>query len=168
MNFIISPGQDTLMFDKQMTRFVGGYAHVYAYDFTMMSKILNKLGFKVRKSSFCKSKIKELRIPLHVKGLKPIYQNMNKNFYKKNKLIHKQIKGGYKTNFKLTGFDKDPIQTLFIEAKKVNYVNKIKANKIFNNSKLNFNKYSRSILYDKTINKKIKKYKIQVTEDLLY
>ena len=51
------------------------------------------------------------------------------------------------------------IQTLFIEAKKVNYVNKIKANKIFNNSKLNFNKYSRSILYDKTINKKIKNIK---------
>lgn len=168
MNFIISPGQDTLLFDKKMERFIGGYAHVYAYDFLMMSKILKKLGFRVTKSSFCKSKLKELRIPLHVKGLEPIYQNFNKSFYKKNKLIHKQVKGGYKTNFKLTGFDKDPVQTLFIEAKKVRYVNKTKANKIFNYSKLNYNRYSKSILFDTTIKKKINKYKIQVTEDLLY
>ena len=50
----------------------------------------------------------------------------------------------------LTGFDKAPIQSLFIEAKKVKYINKKIANKLFNFSKLNYNDYAFSLLKNKS------------------
>jgi len=156
MNFIISPGQDNVLLDSKLKSFKGGYAHIYLYDFKMLSIILKKLGFKVRKSKFLDSKIKELREPLHVLGMKPKWQNLNKKFYKKNGLIYKQIKNTYKTSFKLTGFDKDPVQSLFIEAKKIKYINKVKANKLFNHSSKNYNKYAFSLLYDKIFLKRLK------------
>ena len=89
MNFIISPGQDNILLDRNLNVFKGGYAHIYLYDFKMLSIILKKLGFKVRKAKFLDSSIKELREPLHVLGMKPKWQNLNKKFYKKNGLIHK-------------------------------------------------------------------------------
>ena len=161
MNFIVSPGQDNVLLDRNLNNFKGGYAHIYLYDFTMLSIILKKLGFKVKKSKFLDSSIKELREPLHVVGMKPKWQDLNEKFYKKNNLIHKLVKNKYKTNFKLTGFDKAPIQSLFIEAKKVKYVNKQKANKIFNNSKKNYNRYGFSLLSDKNFLRKLKLLKIK-------
>ena len=161
MNFIISPGQDNVLLDRNLNNFKGGYAHIYLYDFKMLSIILKKLGFKVRKAKFLDSSIKELREPLHVVGMKPKWKNLNNEFYKRNGLIHKLVKNTYKTNFKLTGFDKAPIQSLFIEAKKVKYVNKQKANKIFNYSKKNYNRYAFSLLYDKIFLKKLKSLKIK-------
>ena len=156
MNFIISPGQDNVLFDRDLKVFKGGYAHIYLYDFEMLSIILKKLGFKVRKAKFLDSEIKELREPLHVAGMKSKWQNLNKEFYKKHGLVHKLVKDKYKINFKLTGFDKAPIQSLFIEAKKIRYVNKNKANKIFNYSNKNFNRYSFSLLNDKSFINRLK------------
>ena len=161
MNFIISPGQDNVLLNNDLTKFIGGYAHIYLYDFEMLSTILKKLGFKTRKAKMLDSKIKELKTPMHVVGLKPKWQDLNKEFYKKNKLIHKRTKSGYKTNFKLTGFDKAPIQSLFIEAKKTKYVNKSEANKIFNNSKKNYNEYAFSLLNKKSFLKRMKSLKLK-------
>ena len=39
MNFIVSPGQDTALFNRDLTEFIAGYAHIYAYDFEMIKKI---------------------------------------------------------------------------------------------------------------------------------
>ena len=37
----------------------------------------------------------------------------------KNKLVHRYRNGKYEINFKFTGFDKDPLTSLIIEAKKI-------------------------------------------------
>ena len=156
MNFIVSPGQDNVLFDNEIKDFKGGYAHIYLYDYLMLSTILKKLGFTVRKAKFLDSTVKEMREPMHVMGFPPKWRNLNKEFYKKNGLIHKLHKGSYKINFKLTGFDKAPVQSLFIEAKKVKYINKKIANKLFNFSKLNYNNYAFSLLKNKSFLSKLK------------
>lgn len=160
MNFIVSPGQDTILVDRNLSRFIAGYAHLYLYDYDMLSKILKVGGFKVRKAKFNDSKIKEMKTPLHVKGLKKKWQNLNKNFYKKNKLLHKLINGKYKINFKVKGFDRDPITSLIIEAQKKKNVSKSKIVNFFNKSKKNYNIYSYSLLHDKSIIKKLSEKKI--------
>ena len=43
MNFIISPGQDNVLLDNELKDFKGGYAHIYLYDYFMLSTILKKL-----------------------------------------------------------------------------------------------------------------------------
>ena len=40
MNFIVSPGQDTILIDRNLKKFIAGYAHLYAYDFEMMKTLL--------------------------------------------------------------------------------------------------------------------------------
>ena len=62
-------------------------------------------------------------------GKKPTYKNLNNKFYKKNKLIHEYKNGKYNINFKFTGFDKDPLTSLIIEAKKNYYKPISKKNK---------------------------------------
>jgi len=156
MNFIVSPGQDTALLNRNLDKFIAGYAHLYSYDYNMLSIILKKNGFIPRKADFNDSKVKEMRIPMHVKGTKPIWQNLNKKFYKKEKLIHKLINGKYKINFKTTGFDRDPFTSLIIEAVKYKDVNKNKIEKIFNNGDKNYNKYAYSLNRDKNFLKRRK------------
>ena len=58
MNFIVSPGQDTILLDRNLNKFIAGYAHLYAYDFDMMKILLGKCGFKnISMKKFCDSKI---------------------------------------------------------------------------------------------------------------
>lgn len=161
MNFIVSPGQDTVLLERNLNRFIGGYAHLYNYDYQMLSKIFKICGFKCRKAKFNDSKIKELRKPLHIEGFKPAWKNLNQKLYNKHGLVHKLIKGKYKINFKVTGFDRDPITSLIVEAKKIKNVNKKKIDNYFNQSKHNYNRYSRSLLKDKNFLKKIVKKKIK-------
>jgi hypothetical protein len=149
MNFIVSPGQDTALLNRNLDKFISGYAHLYSYDYNMLSIILKKNGFIPRKANFNDSKIKEMGVPMHIKGLKPTWQNLNKKFYKKEKLIHKLINGKYKINFKTTGFDRDPFTSLIIEAVKYEDVNKNKINQFFNNSNKNYNKYANSLFKNK-------------------
>ena len=61
------------------------------------------------------------RIPCHILGKSSKYHNLNNKFYKKNKLVHEYKNGKYKINFKILEFDKDPMTSLIIEAKKENY-----------------------------------------------
>ena len=160
MSFLVTAGQDTVLLNRDLDKFISGYAHLYSYDYDMLFTILSKLGFKIRLAKFNDSEIKEMREPLHVESLKPVWQDLNQKFYKKNKLTHKLVNGRYKINFKVTGFDRDPLTSLIIEAKKMQNTSKQKANKIFNLSTKNYNKYGRSLLSYKDFRRKLKKKKI--------
>lgn len=148
MNCCVSPGQDTVLLDRNLTTFISGYAHLYIYDYTMMSAVFEKLGFVCRQAVFNDSVIEEVRIPLHVEGFNPIWQNFNQKFYTDNGLVHRLVDGKYDINFTVTGFDRDPLTSLIVEGKKSEFVNKEQANKIFNFSRKNYNRYSYSLLRD--------------------
>ena len=160
MNFIVSPGQDTILLDRNLKKFIAGYAHLYAYDFDMMKILLKKCGFKsIMKKKFCDSKVKDFKIPCHIYGKSPKYHNLNNKFYAKNKLVHEYKNGKYKINFKFTGFDKDPVTSLIIEAKKDKF-NKISKKNNINISKKNYNNYAFSLLSNKIVKNSLIKKKI--------
>ena len=146
MNFIVSPGQDTALLNRDLNKFVAGYAHLYSYDYDMLAIMLERLGYAPRQVKFGESNINELTEPLHVVGLDPIWQNFNQDFYSKNSLIHKMTNGRYEINFNTTGFDRNPLTSLIIEATKKLHVRKESADEIFNNSLQNYNRYSLSLL----------------------
>ena len=146
MNFIVSPGQDTALLNRDLNKFVAGYAHLYSYDYDMLAIMLERLGYAPRQVKFGESNINELTEPLHVVGLDPIWQNFNQDFYSKNSLIHKMTNGKYEINFNTTGFDRNPLTSLIIEATKMSHVHKESADEIFNNSLQNYNRYSLSLL----------------------
>ena len=155
MNFIVSPGQDTILLDRNLNKFIAGYAHLYAYDFNMIKIILKKCGFKnIIQKKFCDSKIDDFKIPCHVLGKSSRYQNLNNKFYRRNKLVHEYKNGKYKINFKFTGFDKDPNTSLIVEAKKDKY-KKITKNNDINYSKKNYNRYAFSLLFDDSVKSKL-------------
>lgn len=146
MNFIVSPGQDTALLDRNLQTFIAGYAHLYNYDYSMLDIMLRRLGYSSRKAIFNDSEVPEITEPLHVVGLEAKWQNFNQEFYLKNGLIHRLIDGKYEINFKVTGFDRDPLTSLIIEAKKETHVDKEMADKAFNQSMENYNRYSLSLL----------------------
>lgn len=148
MNFIVSPGQDTVLLDRGMNNFIAGYAHLYSYDYEMLSTILQRLGFSARKAEFNDSEMIEMRTPLHVSGFDAEWNCLNQKFYETNKLVHRMIDGKYEINFSVTGFDRDPITSLIVEAKKIRHVDKSTANDLFNNTNRNYNRYANSLLMD--------------------
>lgn len=156
LNFIVSPGQDTALFDRSLKEFIAGYAHLYCYDYEMLSTILDKLGFTSQRANFCESEVEEMKEPLHVVGLESKWQNFNQEFYSKNGLVHKLVDGRYEINFKVTGFDRDPLTSLIIEAKKSQHVDKDVAEQMFNKTNLNYNRYSYSLLRDESFISRLK------------
>lgn len=164
MNFIVSPGQDTALLDRSLRKFIAGYAHLYSYDYAMLAIIMDKLGFLPRQAGFCESEVPEMTEPLHVLGLESKWQNMNQQFYAKNNLVHRLVDGKYEINFQITGFDRDPLTSLIIEAKKIKYIDKISANQIFNQSNDNYNKYSWSLMRDENFVKRLDKLNIQQSQ----
>jgi len=157
MNFVVSPGQDTALFDRQLNEFISGYAHLYLYDFTMLKIILEHCGFgQVKQAGFSDSEFPDYTEPLHVKGLEPIWQNFNQDFYKENDLVHyyDDKEGKYNINFKITGFDRDPLTSLIIEARKDRSITKEEFQSI-NSSKNNYNRYGQSLLKDDSFKLKV-------------
>ena len=151
MNFIVSPGQDTALYDRGLNEFIAGYAHLYSYDFIMLKTLLERTGYYcVEQKNFCESNLLDYEEPLHVMGMEPIWENFNQEFYKKNNLVHyyDPQEGKYNINFKVTGFDRDPLTSLIIEAKKKEKIDE-KKYKSLNDSPLNYNKYAWSLLKDK-------------------
>lgn len=151
MNFVVSPGQDTALFNRQLTEFISGYAHVYLYDYEMIEIILKRCGFyKIAKKEFCDSEFPDYKEPLHVSGFDPIWQDLNQEFYKKNNLIHyyDEITGKYNINFKITGFDRDPLTSLIVECRKSYDIDKNEY-KSLNESNKNYNRYGQSLMKDK-------------------
>lgn len=151
MNFIVSPGQDTALFNRQLTEFISGYAHIYLYDYEMLETLLKRCGFcEITQKDFCDSDFPDYKEPLHVSAFDPIWQDLNQEFYKKNNLIHfyDEITGKYNINFKLTGFDRDPLTSLIVECRKSYDVDKNEFDSL-NDSTKNYNRYGKSLLKDK-------------------
>lgn len=149
MNFIVSPGQDTVLVDRQIESFIAGYAHLYNYDFEMMNILLDAAGFiNIVHQKFCVSDIDELTLPLRVSGFEPKWEALNPNFFKKHGLIHEMKNGVYNCNFTLCGFDRDPNTSLIVEAKKGHTIDAAEIEEKFNLSNKNYNRYSYSLLFD--------------------
>lgn len=151
MNFVVSPGQDTALLNRQLTEFISGYAHVYLYDFEMLEILLKRCGFySISQRDFCSSEYLNYKEPMHVVGLDPIWHNLNQEFYKKNNLVHfyDAKSGKYNINFKITGFDRDPLTSLIIECQKKYHIDKINYESL-NESNENYNRYGQSLLKDK-------------------
>ena len=110
MSFIVSPGLDHILFDKHLTEIIGGYGHLYCYDFDMLKILLKKFGFgNITRSEYCGSSIEELREPRHTD----------------------ESKQGSSSRQWLTGFDRAPLVSLIIEATKqsnIDYANYQDAN----------------------------------------
>jgi len=156
MNFIVSPGQDTALFSKDLTQFIGGYAHIYLYDFEMLKILLENAGFgNIEQMAFCESTLNELKEPFHVVGLEPVWQNMNKKFYDKHKLKHIYSQGNYTINFAVTGFDRDPITSLIVEARKEKDIKKEEYDDFNGENCKNYNRYGFSLLEDNEFKKKV-------------
>jgi hypothetical protein len=161
MNFIVSPGQDTVLLNRDLTTFIAGYAHVYSYDYQMLSTILQNIGFETRKAEFNDSVIAEMQTPLHVIGLQDHWQDLNQDFYSQNNLVHSLVDGKYEINFKVTGFDRDPLTSLIVEASKVSMASAEHANSLYNESKLNYNKYAWSLLRDPAFKSKLESLNVE-------
>lgn len=158
MNFVVSPGQDTALMDRQLTEFISGYAHVYLYDFEMLEILLNRCGFySISQKEFSCSEYPDYKEPMHVIGLDPIWQDLNQKFYKKNKLVHfyDAKSGKYNINFKITGFDRDPLTSLIVECRKKHHIDKNKYQGL-NESNENYNRYGQSLMKDKKFSLKCK------------
>ena len=155
-NSFVSPGQDTVLLNRNLDQFISGYAHLYNYDYEMMSILLSECGFKSRKADFNDSVIPELRTPLHVEGFEPVWQNFNRQFYKDHNLVHELVDGVYNINFKVTGFDRDPVSSLIVEASKDLFISKEVINEKVNNSTNNYNRYAYSLLSDDSFKEKLK------------
>ena len=116
----------------------------------MHKTLFGKTGFSdVQKANFCYSKVRDYLEPLHVEGMDPIWRDLNQEFYKKNGLTHYYDveSGKYEINFNVTGFDRDPLTSLIIEAQKTRNVDK--RNYLgLNESPLNYNRYAWSLLKD--------------------
>lgn len=158
MNFIVSPGQDTALYNRSLTEFIAGYAHLYCYDFDMLRILLERTGFySIEQKDFCSSYLPEYRIPLHVVGKEPVWHDLNQEYYKNNGLVHyyDSVQGKYIINFKVTGFDRDPLTSLIIEARKKYTIDKNKY-KSLNESDQNYNRYAWSLLKDEDFAKRNK------------
>lgn len=156
MNYVVAPGQDTMLFNRDCNKFIAGYSHLYAYDFEMMELILKNYGFiNIRKVEFCESRYDDFSEPLHVKGLESKWQNFNKSFYKENGLTHEYQDGSYNIDFENTGFDKNPNMSLIIEAEKGGDFSLSEKNDFNGKGALNYNSYAFSMLEDKSFKDKV-------------
>ncbi len=161
MNFIVSPGQDTALLNRQLTEFISGYAHIYSYDLEMLTILLKRCGFySISQKDFCDSEYPDYKEPMHVISFEPVWQNLNQKFYRENNLVHyyDAKSGKYNINFKITGFDRDPLTSLIIECRKEHHIDKSKYQSL-NESKENYNRYGRSLMKDKLFSLKYKIFK---------
>lgn len=113
LRLVISPGHQTIAFSREMDEIFGGYAHLYAYDFTMMKQLLEKWGFgEVKESAPGKSAIPELRTFQHV-------VHDGKAYSRADEFVRS---GGYLKSerpWHYAGFDKSSETQLAVEAVKV-------------------------------------------------
>jgi SAM-dependent methyltransferase len=107
MNFVVSGGSDMFAISRN-GECIGGYAHVYAYDFEMLRILLERHGFgNVRRRGFLESERSEFREPLHPVGSPAIWTRESE--------WTDRSRG-------LTGFDRDPESSLIVEAVKIKRV----------------------------------------------
>lgn len=103
-NFVVSGGSDMLMFSRNGDC-IGGYAHIFAYDFEMLKKLLERHGFgDVKKCTFLESNYAEFREPLHPISAPARWENQSE---------------WRDCSADMTGFDRDPVSSLIVEAVKI-------------------------------------------------
>jgi hypothetical protein len=90
-----------------------------------------------------------------------VWQDLNQDFYSKNNLVHRLVDGKYEINFKVTGFDRDPLTSLIVEASKAFVVSAEQANSLYNDSSLNYNKYAWSLLRDPTFTSRLESLNVE-------
>lgn len=123
MRLIISPGSQTLAISREYDEVIGGYAHLYCFDYEIMQKLLKKWGFgKIRESKPGKSLVKELRKKQYILCNGKKY-SINDDFVRLGK--YKEEK-----KWSFGGFDKDWGNQLAVEAIKVKDV-KFEKSKVF-------------------------------------
>jgi SAM-dependent methyltransferase len=156
MNCIVSPGQDTVVFNNSLSEFIGGLGHIYLYDFEMLKILLERYGFSdVKQKKMGESEFLDYEEPLHVEGMESKWQDLNKKFFDKHGLVNQYNpeRKMYETNFVLTGFDRDPSTSLIVEAKKEMDVDSIQIKDVRNHN------YSQSILDNEKFQKKYENMK---------
>ena len=110
---LISPGGQTLAISREMDEIIGGYAHLYSYDFDMLRILLEKWGFgKVTESEPGESALEELRALQHMVIGSTSY-DMD------DPLVRAGAFRRSGTPWHVAGFDKSSNQQLAVEAVKV-------------------------------------------------
>lgn len=123
MRLMISPGSQTLAISREYDEVIGGYAHLYCFDYEIMYKLLKKWGFgKIKESKPGKSSVKELRKNQYVLCNGKRY-SVNDNFVKSGKFKEEK-------NWSFGGFDKAWNNQLVVEAIKIKNV-KFEKSKVF-------------------------------------
>ena len=116
LRVVISPGVQTLALSREMDEIFGGYAHLYSYDFEMLSTVLEKWGFSdIKESEPGESAITELRECQHIVC-------DGKRYDKNDPFVEER--GHEKSGLKWyhSGFDKNSPRQLVIEARKLKSV----------------------------------------------
>ena len=113
MRVVNSPGGQTIAMSREMDEFIGGYAHLYSFDFIMLKTVLEKWGFgDVEESEPGQSKIDEMREFQHLVQGENKY-DMHDEFVREKKYLNVNEEWHY------GGFDKSSKKQLIVEAKKV-------------------------------------------------
>jgi hypothetical protein len=114
MSKLISPGAQTLAISREMDEILGGYAHLYHFDFEMMRILLEKWGYEdVREMPYGESADPDMN-----ENLLHLHQS-DRNYPLEDPFVYAK---GYLKNSEdwcLTGFDKAPAVSLIVEARKV-------------------------------------------------
>lgn len=116
LRLLISPGGQTLAVTREMDEIIGGYAHLYAYDFEMLRAVLEKWGFgNIRECAPGQSTIEEMRDFQHVvcEGER---HAVNDPFVREKRYLQNGRTAYY------SGFDKPSMTQLVVEAKKISSV----------------------------------------------
>ena len=112
MRVVNSPGGQTIAMSREMDEFIGGYAHLYSFDFEMLKTVLEKWGFgDVEESEPGQSKIDEMREFQHLVQGENKY-DMHDEFVRKRN-IYTSMKSGI--TVALTNLQRSK---LIVEAKK--------------------------------------------------
>lgn len=113
---IISPGGQTIAISREMDEIFGGYAHLYSYDYQMLSTVLAKWGFgEIVESEPGQSAIEEMRDFQHIECGGTRY-DMKDPFVREKR----HVKSG--DQWHTGGFDKTSTKQLVVEAKKIETV----------------------------------------------
>lgn len=128
LRVMISPGNQTLAISREMDEILGGYAHLYSFDFVMMKILLEKWGYtNIKESKPGESSIDELKIFQHLSSNSKIY-DMNDEYVTKKQYLKENAEWYF------SGFDKTSKKQLVVEAIKekdvpYNYENEFKFNR---------------------------------------
>lgn len=113
LSVILSPGKQTIAVNNDFSEIMGGYAHVYSFDFEMLKILLEKWGF----DDVVEAKYRESELP-NIEELPAVVCDGKSYSFDDPFITSKDYKKSGKKWFN-TGFDKAPDISLIVEAVKV-------------------------------------------------